>query len=41
MVNETVSRLAAYALQTGLIEESEYIWAINTSSWTTPTPGGC
>ena len=30
MVNETVSRLAAYALQTGLIEESEYIWAINT-----------
>ncbi|MCI8848850.1 MAG: UDP-glucose--hexose-1-phosphate uridylyltransferase [Oscillibacter sp.] len=30
MVNETVSKLAAYALQTGLIEESEYIWAINT-----------
>ena len=30
MVNEAVSKLAAYALQTGLIEESEYIWAVNT-----------
>ena len=30
MVNEAVSKLASYALRTGLIEESEYIWAINT-----------
>ena len=30
MVNEAVSKLAAYALQTGLIAESEYIWAVNT-----------
>ena len=30
MVNEAVSKLAAYALQTGLIEENEYFWAVNT-----------
>ena len=30
MVNEAVSKLASYALRTGLIEESEYIWAVNT-----------
>nr|WP_326165459.1 UDP-glucose--hexose-1-phosphate uridylyltransferase [uncultured Oscillibacter sp.] len=30
MVNEAVSKLAAYALQKGLIEESERSWAINT-----------
>ena len=30
MIDQAVSKLAAYALQTGLIQESEYIWAINT-----------
>ncbi len=30
MVNKAISKLAAYALQTGLIEESEYVWAVNT-----------
>jgi len=30
MVNESVSKLASYALQKGLIEESEYTWAVNT-----------
>ncbi len=30
MVNEAVSKLASYALRAGLIEESEYIWAVNT-----------
>ncbi len=30
MVNEAVSKLATYALRTGLIEECEYIWAVNT-----------
>ncbi len=30
MVNDAVSKLASYALQRGLIEESEYVWAINT-----------
>ena len=30
MVNEAVSKLAAYALRTGLIEQSEYFWAVNT-----------
>ncbi len=30
MVNEAVSKLASYTLRTGLIEESEYIWAVNT-----------
>ena len=30
MVNEAVSKLAAYALQTGLIEENEYTWAVNS-----------
>ena len=29
MVNEAVSKLATYALRTGLIEECEYIWAVN------------
>lgn len=28
MIDETVSKLASYALRTGLIEESEYTWAI-------------
>ena len=30
MLNEAISKLAAYALQTGLISASEYTWAINT-----------
>lgn len=30
MVNEAISKLASYALRTGLIEESEYLWAVNT-----------
>ena len=30
MVNEAVSKLASYALRMGLIEASEYIWAVNT-----------
>ncbi len=30
MVNEAISKLAAYALEKGLIEDSEYSWAINT-----------
>ena len=30
MVNEAVSKLANYALQTGLIEASEYTWAVNS-----------
>lgn len=30
MMDEAVSKLAAYALRTGLIDESEYIWAVNT-----------
>ena len=30
MINEAVSKLATYALRTGLIEENEYTWAINT-----------
>ena len=30
MIDNAVSKLAAYALQTGLIEENEYIWAVNT-----------
>ena len=30
MIDNAVSKLAAYALRTGLIEESEYIWAVNT-----------
>ncbi len=29
MIYEAVSKLASYALRTGLIEESEYIWAVN------------
>jgi UDPglucose--hexose-1-phosphate uridylyltransferase len=43
MVDEAVSKLAAYALRTNLIEESERTWAINTildvlklDSWTDP-----
>ena len=30
MIDEAVSKLATYALRTGLIEESEYTWAVNT-----------
>ena len=30
MINAAVSKLAVYALRTGLIEECEYTWAINT-----------
>ena len=30
MVNDAVSKLAHYALQTGLIEASEYTWAVNS-----------
>ena len=30
MIDAAVSKLATYALRTGLIEENEYIWAINT-----------
>ena len=30
MIDNAVSKLAAYALQTGLIEENESIWAVNT-----------
>ena len=30
MIDATVSKLATYALRTGLIEENEYTWAINT-----------
>ena len=30
MVNEAISKLAHYALQTGLIEANEYTWAVNT-----------
>ena len=30
MINEAVSKLAAYALGKGLIQECEYIWAVNT-----------
>ena len=30
MVNEAVSKLVHYALQTGLIAENEVIWAVNT-----------
>ncbi len=30
MIDEAVSKLATYALRTGLIEENEFIWAINT-----------
>ena len=30
MINEAVAKLASYALQKGLIEESEYFWAVNT-----------
>ena len=29
MVNEAISRLVAYALRTGLIEECETVWAVN------------
>lgn len=29
MINEAVSKLATYALRTGLIEECEYTWAVN------------
>ena len=43
MINEAVSKLAVYALRTGLIAESEYLWAVNTildvlklDSWTDP-----
>ena len=30
MINAAVSKLAAYALRTGLIEACEYTWAVNT-----------
>ena len=30
MINAAVSKLATYALRTGLIDECEYTWAINT-----------
>ena len=30
MIDQAVSKLATYALRTGLIEESEYAWAVNT-----------
>ena len=30
MIDAAVSKLAAYALRTGLIEESESLWAVNT-----------
>ena len=30
MIDEAVSKLATYALRTGLIQENEYTWAINT-----------
>ena len=30
MIDAAVSKLATYALRTGLIEENEYTWAINT-----------
>ena len=30
MIDAAVSKLAAYALRAGLIEESEYTWAVNT-----------
>ena len=30
MIDAAVSKLAVYALRTGLIEESEYLWAVNT-----------
>ena len=30
MIDAAVSKLATYALRTGLIEESEYTWAVNT-----------
>ena len=43
MINEAISRLVTYALRTGLIEECETIWAVNTvldvlklDSWTDP-----
>ena len=30
MIDEAVSKLTAYALRKGLIDHSEYIWAVNT-----------
>ena len=30
MIDAAVSKLATYALRTGLIEKNEYIWAVNT-----------
>ena len=30
MIDNAVSKLASYALNTGLIEECEYTWAVNT-----------
>ena len=30
MIDAAISKLAAYALRTGLIQESEYAWAVNT-----------
>ncbi len=43
MVDEAISKLISYALRTGLIEESERVWAVNTvldvlklDGWTDP-----
>ena len=30
MIDEAVSKLATYALRTGLIRDNEYTWAVNT-----------
>ena len=30
MINEAIAKLVVYALRTGLIEESEVVWASNT-----------
>ena len=30
MINEAISKLATYAVRTGLVEECDYIWAVNT-----------
>ena len=30
MIDQAVSKLAVYALRAGLVEESEYTWAVNT-----------
>ena len=30
MIDEAVSKLVTYALRTGLIQENETVWAVNT-----------